>query len=64
MDHHSIGPYNVHMDRCADGTPSPAVKSDSAGSIVCWAHGTSDAQAYANAVLIAKALNQLHKDPT
>lgn len=64
MTNHSSGPYSVYMDKCADGTPAPSVKSDSAGSIVCWTHGTSDAQAYANAVLIAKALNQLHKEPT
>lgn len=64
MTNHSSGPYSVHMDRCADGTPAPSVKSDSEGLIVCWTHGTSDAQAYANAVLIAKALNQIHKAPT
>lgn len=62
MSEPSKGPYSAYMDKCADGTTAPSVKSDSEGLIVCWTHGTSDAQAYANAALIAKALNQITKE--
>ena len=55
------GPYSVIITRCMDGSLTPAIKSDPAGSIVCFAHGRDEAEMHGNAHLIARLLNEHQK---
>jgi hypothetical protein len=50
------GPFEAAVFKCAKGDKVPGVRAVN-GVAVCWCHGSVTGEDYANAELIAKALN-------
>jgi len=53
----SPGPFSFAMFKASNGDDCPGIKCDKTGGAVAWAAGKDDAQAIANAQMIALALN-------